>query len=128
MIRKDAKGNIEITRGDYLPLEITAKCKDGSYYTFKVGDVVRFSIMEKGNCNSVVLRKSVTVNEEASVVVIEVSSEEMKIGGLINKPVQYWYEVELNPNTPKTQTIIGYTKEQGAKILTLTPESGDNNE
>ena len=48
---------------------------------------------------------------------------ETKFGEVINKPVDYWYEVELNPET-KPQTIIGYD-EDGAKVFKLFPEGRD---
>lgn len=124
MLKKDDKGNLEITRGNMLPLTITTNNKDGSPYTFQKGDVVRFSIMEKKDCKSVVLQKDVEVIEANEKVDITITADEMKIGDFISKPVEYWYEVELNPDKPNTQTIIGYTKKDGAKILTLTPESG----
>lgn len=43
---------------------------------------------------------------------------------MVNKPTDFWYEVELNPDTAP-QTIIGYDKETGAKIFRLYPEGGD---
>jgi len=46
-----------------------------------------------------------------------------KIGDVINKPTDYWYEIEINPET-KPQTIIGYD-ENGEKILKLYPEGSD---
>jgi hypothetical protein len=48
------------------------------------------------------------------------SKEDTKIGKKVNKPVDYWYEVELNPDT-YPQTIVGYD-EDGAKIFKLYPE------
>lgn len=127
MIKIDTSGNIEVTRGNYLPLAVrTTNEVDGSPYIFKKGDTVKFTITEKGNCNAVVFEKRVTVSdEEKEKVDIVITADEMKIGELQSKPVEYWYEVELNPDTPEAQTIIGYTKANGAKIITLTPESGD---
>ena len=115
---------IHLTRGDVAALDIKAKQEDGTYYTFKVNDIVRFKIMKKGDCNTIYLTKDVTVGEEAESVVIPLTSENTKIGDLINKPTKYWYEVELNPDT-NPQTIIGYDNVSGAKILTLYPEGGD---
>ena len=45
------------------------------------------------------------------------------IGEVINKPTNYWYEIELNPNT-QPQTIIGYD-EDGEKLFVLYPEGSD---
>lgn len=124
MYKIDAKYNIEVTRGDVLPLSISAKGKDGADYVFQTGDVIRIKVMERKKCNCVVLSKDVTIEEETTIVDIDLTSEETKIGTLISKPVDYWYEVELNPDT-RCQTIIGYTRDDGAKIFTLLPEGDD---
>ena len=62
-----------------------------------------------------------------ALIIIIILLKRTKYYGLtkVNKPKKYWYEVELNPGTPKTQTIIGYTIEQGPKTITLLPESGE---
>ena len=114
---------IHLTRGDVAALDIKAKQEDGTYYTFKVNDIVRFKIMKKGECNTIYLTKDVTVGEEAESVVIPLTSENTKIGDLINKPTKYWYEVELNPDS-LPQTIIGFD-EEGEKLLILYPEGSD---
>lgn len=111
---------IECTRGDVALFSVGASV-DNTPYTFRVGDVVRFSVFGKKNCSEVVLQKDVTVSEEAELVEIELSGEDTKIGGVISKPADYWYEVELNPDT-YPQTIIGYDKD-GAKVFKLYPES-----
>lgn len=64
-----------------------------------------------------VLLKEITVNGSQQSVEITCTKEEMTIGELINKPVEYWYEIELN----NEHTVIGYD-ENGAKILLLFPE------
>lgn len=118
--------SIETNRGDMLVLSIKTNNKtDGTPYIFKTGDVVRFKLMEKNNCDNVLLQKDKEVSEPCESVSIMIPSEEMKIGEIINKPVDYWYEVELNPDTSFTVTILGYTKKTGPRILSLTPEGGD---
>ena len=123
----DSRGNIEVNRGNVLPLTIKAKSlSDGNLTKFLMGDVVRFTIMERNNCDNVVLQKDVRIEEESESVKIRMTADEMKIGEIINKPVDYWYEVEVNPDTPNTITILGYkSKKSGPKILTLLPEGGD---
>lgn len=116
--------NIELTRGDVLPLAITAKNIDGSDYTFAYGDIIRFTVFERKDCSCVVMQKDTVVTTEGISVDIDLEKEDTKIGGIIDKPVDYWYEVELNPDT-RPQTIVGYEKELGAKIFTLLPEGGD---
>lgn len=112
--------SIHITRGDIGLLEITAKNEDGSDYTFKVDDVIRLGIFEKKKFNSIKKQKDITVQEETTTVKISLNKEDTTIGDIINTPVDYWYEVQLNPET-NPQTIIGYD-ENGAKIFRLYPE------
>lgn len=112
--------SIHITRGDIGLLEITAKNEDGSDYTFKVDDVIRLGIFEKKKFDSIKKQKDITVQEETTIVKISLNKEDTTIGDIINTPIDYWYEVQLNPET-NPQTIIGYD-ENGAKIFRLYPE------
>ena len=112
--------SIYLTRGDIASIQITALNSSGEEYMFKSGDIVRFSIFEKGHYDNLVLRSDVEVTAETKFVNINLSGNDTKIGELINKPKPYWYEVELNPDTAP-QTIIGYDN-NGPKILTLFPE------
>lgn len=111
---------IECTRGDAAAFSVGANM-DGVAHAFRVGDVIRFSVSAKKDCSAVVLRKDVEVTEETELVEIELTSEDTRFGEVISKPTDYWYEVELNPDT-KPQTIIGYDKD-GAKVFKLYPES-----
>lgn len=113
--------SIYLTRGDSAVFSVGANIGE-TEYTFKEGDVVRFKVFGKKNCDDVVLKKDITVSEATSRVQIALDSDETKIGDVISKPTEYWYEVELNPDT-YAQTIIGYD-ENGAKVLTLYPEGG----
>ena len=75
------------------------------------------------------MQKDTKVLEEATSVDINLTSEDTKIGNIINKDIDYWYEVELNPDT-RPQTIIGYeidpqTRKPLEKIFKLLPEGGD---
>lgn len=115
--------SIYLTRGDIASIQITALNSSGEEYLFKNGDIVRFSIFEKGRYDNLVLRRDVEVTTETKFVSINLSGNDTKIGELINKPKQYWYEVELNPDTAP-QTIIGYDN-NGPKILTLFPEGDE---
>lgn len=121
MFKTDSENNIYVTRGDVVSLTITAN--DGSAkYVFPVGTVIRLTVFEKKNCASVVMSKDVTVTEESERVTMTLSEKDTRIGEVISKPVDYWYEVELNPDTA-SQTIIGYD-EDGAKLFRLYPEGG----
>lgn len=116
--------SIYLTRGDAASIEISATMSDSDMYMFQPGDVIRFQIFEKGRCDSVVLSKEVIVNAETSVVEMQLHSNETRLGELIHKPKDYWYEVELNPDT-QPQTIIGYDT-SGPKVFRLFPEGGVN--
>lgn len=113
---------IYATRGDavYFPVE---KKVGNSKYQFQPGDVVRIKVVEKKNYSKVVLMKDFLVEEETTSVNIFLSKWDMKFGDIINKPVDYWYEVELNPDTTP-DTFIGYD-EDGAAIFKLFPEAKD---
>ena len=110
------------TRGDAGGFVVQASFK-GEAYTFRAGDVVRFKVFGKKNCENVVLQKSVTITEETTQAEIFLDGEDTKFGDVISKPTDFWYEVELNPDT-KPQTILGYD-EEGAKIFKLFPEGED---
>lgn len=112
-----------LTRGDEASITFDVTQGDGSQYLFSAGDKVRFSVFEKKNCANVLIQKEFTVNEETTEVEIFLSSQDTKVGELISKPVDYWYEIEINPLTAP-RTVIGYD-EEGAKIFRLYPEAGD---
>lgn len=115
--------SIYITRGDTASITVTADNGDGLNYVFQPGDVLRMKVFEKKNCGNVVLQKDFPVTEATERVQLVLTGRDTKIGGVISKPVDYWYEIELNPGTAP-QTIIGYD-DDGAKVLRLFPEGKD---
>ena len=121
VIDKETK-QINLTRGDIASICVNAILND-EQYTFQPNDVVRFKVLKAKECNCVELQKDTIVTEETPIVNISLSSEDTKIGELINKPVKYWYEIELNPDT-EPQTIVGYDLD-GEKIFMLYPEGAD---
>lgn len=114
--------SIYVTRGDIVFLNVTAD-NNGKPYTFQVGDLVRIKVFAKKNCENVVLQKDFPVTAVTQTVEIFLDENDTKIGKVISKPTDYWYEVELNP-LDDPQTIIGYD-EDGAKIFKLFPEGAD---
>lgn len=112
--------SIHITRGDIGLLGITAKNEDNTDYIFQVGDIIRLGVFEKKKFSLIKLQKDVTVQQQGTEVQISLNKEDTTIGDIINTPVDYWYEIQLNPET-NPQTIIGYD-ENGAKIFRLYPE------
>jgi hypothetical protein len=120
---------IDLTRGDVAAIKVNAKNSDGSDYQFKVGDIVRLSVYKKKDCHCVELVKDTEVTEETTMVEINLTKEDTKIGNIISKDTDYWYEIVLNPDTAP-QTIIGYelhpdTNKPWEKIFKLLPEAKD---
>lgn len=122
MINEDK--SIYVTRGDIASISLTAKNKeDGSDYTFKKDDVVRFTVYGRKDAERVLLQKEIPILEDSAAVQVFLAEEDTRIGDVISKPTDYWYEVELNPDT-YPQTIIGYD-EEGPKIFRLYPEGNE---
>lgn len=115
--------SIYVTRGDIGVIELSGKLGEVEEYEFKTGDIVRLRVMEKGKCDSIVLSKDITITESTTIASIPLYSEDTRIGEVIHKPVNYWYEIELNPDT-KPQTMVGYDR-NGPKIFRLFPEGVD---
>ena len=108
---------IMLNRGDVLSLTLSLTDDEGNY-TFQIGDTIVFSIYNKNALNSEpILTKTITIAEESQTALITLTSEETKIGEYLNKPIDYWYEIELNGE----YTVVGYD-ENGAKIFRLFPE------
>ena len=120
--------NIIITRGNMLPITVSAENLDKSDYEFQVNDKIRFKIMQKDKVELVLLQKDFEVTEAGTEQQIIIPANEMKIGELKSKPTDYWYEIELNPDKENTITIEGYRKEEGPAIITILPEGGDKND
>lgn len=119
MFKIEKDFSIHITRGDIATLGISAN-GDNGIYEFQIGDIIRLGVFKKDNYSTIVLQKEITVNEKTTEVNLLLTSEDTKIGEIINAPVDYWYEIQLNPDT-QAQTIVGYDK-KGAKIFRLYPE------
>lgn len=110
---------IYITRGDIATIELSI-----DDYTFQVNDTIEFRVYNKKALDKLpVLEKEITVETAGETVDIELTHQDTSIGNITNKPVEYWYEIELNDN----QTVVGYD-EDGAKLLILMPEGVERNE
>ena len=113
---------IYATRGDVVYFPVEKKVGDAKYL-FQAGDIVRIKICEKKNYSKVFLLKDFVVEESTTSVSIFLSKWEMKFGPIIHKATDYWYEVELNPDT-YPDTFIGHN-ENGPAIFKLFPEAKD---
>lgn len=122
MIVKYEDNTIYATRGDAVTFPVEKKVGDAKYQ-FQPGETVRIKICAKKDCTKVVLMKDFEVAEESTSVNIFLDRFEMKFGEIISKPVDYWYEVELNPDTTP-DTFIGYNAD-GPALFKLFPEAKD---
>lgn len=114
--------SIYVTRGDEAFFSVSAD-DNGEPFVFRAGDVVRFKVFGKKDAENVVLQKDFAVTDDTTAVEVILSGKDTRIGDTISKPVDYWYEVEVNPDT-NPKTIIGYD-EDGAKVFRLFPEGKD---
>ena len=114
MFKINTDGSIYVTRGDTCTISVAARV-NGEPHKFGAGDVLRIKVYERKACHCVVLQKDFAVLYDTETVDLVLTERDTRIGELINKPVDYWYEIELNPLT-SPQTIIGYD-DDGAKAL-----------
>lgn len=105
---------IEINRGDRGTIKLVS-----SNGKFKVGDKLKFSIVDKKDYNNVIFQKEYTITEESTVAYITLSGEDTRIGEAISKRVEYNYEIEYNGDL----TLFGYDDARGKKFI-LYPEAG----
>ena len=119
MYKIDSDKNIHVTRGNRATIRLKAKNDE----TFKVDDVIKFSIVERKDYDNVIFQKRFVCSQESSTFDITLTSEDLKIGDIISKPVKYWYEIEYNG----VVTPIGYD-DIGAKLFVLYPEAPEKEE
>lgn len=120
---------IKVNRGNDLPLyftiplEFDEDSKPIAYYEFQTGDVINFGVYKKKHFNEApLIYKKVIVDVPTTEIDLSLTEEETKIGDIINKPKDYWYEVEYKGT--KLETVLGYD-DDGAKIFRLYPEGSD---
>ena len=126
--------HIQITRGNMLPIHVFADdVVVGNDYEFQAGDILRFKIFDPKDPNKVYLTKDFKIESACTETDIMMTADEMKIGPMYDKKqkiYEYWWEIELNPDTPNTQTIVGFDLDEQGKedpaVITILPEGGDN--
>ncbi len=117
-MQKIIGSTINLTRGDSLNINLSLELVDGTAYEFKQGDKIIFSVYEKNKMSEpAILLKTFIVNQNGENFDLNFTSQETRFGPFINKPIDYWYEIELNDE----YTVVGYD-ETGAKILKIYPE------
>lgn len=128
MLKLEGK-TIEITRGNVLPITVTAGDDiDDKDYEFQKGDILRFKIFDSKDVEKIYLQKDFKVEENTTAKLITMTAGEMKIGELSNKQATYWWEIDLNPDTDEEQTIMGCelteTGDLDPAIIVILPEGG----
>lgn len=96
-------------------------------YDFKKYDVLAFAIYNKSGLDEKpIVFEKFTIAEDCSSYTIEIDSDTMKIGEMLNKKKDYWYEISLNDE----KTLVGYemsedetgNRKRKPAIFTLLPE------
>lgn len=110
---------ISLTRGDSCTITLKVSRKEQETgYIFKPGDIIEMNVYKKKELDhEPLMTKSIEVTEDTNIVDISLSSSDTTIGEMSNKPIEYWYEIQLN----REQTIIGYD-DNGPKLFMLYPE------
>lgn len=107
---------IKINRGDIGTINLSIP-----NYTFKKDDVITIGVYtKKGLEKEAKLLKDVVVEEDKETVDISLTKEDTTIDAIQNKPITYWYEIQLNHN----QTVVGYDDDGPAEFI-LWPEGSD---
>ena len=106
---------ISANRGDRGAVKLINK-----HGNFKVGDKLKFSIVEAKNYNNLVFQKTFTIIEESPEFFLTLTKQDTTIGEIISDKVTYWYEVEYNGDN----TLIGFDKKKAKKFI-LFPEAPD---
>lgn len=109
---------ITVSRGDAITIGLIAD------NNFKPNDIIRLCIYEQKKPDNVLKTKSITINEETNEAIISLSKEDTSICEITNKPISYWYDITLNPDTTP-QTLIGYDLVNGVKkekLFTILPK------
>lgn len=87
-------------------------------YDFKKYDTLTFAIYNTRKLDEKpIVFEKFTIDKDCDSYTIEIDSETMKIGDMLNRKKDYWYEISLNDE----KTLVGFTDEKPA-IFTLLPE------
>ncbi len=113
MLVIDSDNNISINRGDRITIPII-----NNVGTFKFGDKLTLSIVDKKGYPTLVFQKTIVVTRETNKAYITLTNKETELGEIISKKKDYWYEIKYN----NEDTLVGYD-EDGAKKFTVYPEA-----
>lgn len=112
------ENEIHINRGDSGVIDFIIPLEGCKRYMFNVGDVISFGVYKKNGFNECpLIYKKIKVEHATDIISIELTKEDTTIGDLVNRVVDYWYEIQYNGD----ETVLGYDDE-GAKLFVLYPE------
>ena len=128
MIRLDENDltTLHVTRGDRVTFRVyVIDRKTQERYTFPAGVWVSFCVIEKlgYTLENPLLRKKVYVPDDTTEVEFTLTSDDTKIGEMIDKKQKYWYNVVVNDDI----TVLG-SDENGEKVIIIYPEVGEKDE
>lgn len=106
--------DIKINRGDRATIRLVS-----SKGKFKVGDKLKFSIVDKKNYNNVIFQKEYIVTEESNIAYITLTKEDTTIGEIISREKEYNYEIKYNDDI----TLLGFDDDDGKSFI-LYPNAG----
>ena len=123
---KIENNNMYLNRGDSAIIRI-----ENETSTFEVGDIVKFSIMKRNNCNLVLFQKTYTVEDELEdnrVFEISLTPDDSKsfCPSIKTNFQTFWYEIELQSGDV-INTLLGYD-ENGPKEFVVYPEAASEEE
>ena len=106
---------IHINRGDRGTIRIKSKDND-----FKVGDKLKFSIVDKRNYNEVFFQKEYKIDEAGEYATIPLMEEDTRFAVIDRKCLECRYEIEYNNST----TLIG-ANDNDDNIIKIYAEAGE---
>lgn len=106
----DTKTNtIYVTRGESMNLPFKIKS-----YTFSIGDIIKLKIYGEMGLNYEPLKViKYEVKEITDIIYIPLTNSDTSSFPLSNKPITYWYEIDLNSK----DVVLGYDLKGPKKII-----------
>lgn len=126
MLIIENENEIHINRGDTGNIDFMIPLCNNKRYMFNVGDKLTFDVYEKkGYDKSPVLHKEIEIEEQKDIATFNLTEDDTTIGEVINKPVDYWYEIQYhNKSENSNETVLGYDLD-GEKLFRLYPEGSN---
>lgn len=115
MLKIDGNKTIHMTRGDYGYIVVNFD------RTLIDDNLVRLSVYEANNFDNLIFTVSSPGSGDTAVGLVINPGDTKQTIPASNTPITYWYEIELDPDTEYTTTVIGYDT-LGPKLFIVYPE------